>query len=65
MFDFAEAGCSPQEFLKLTKTETLLRTGCWVMQSAEHPTFGFGSGLDLRDMGWSPPSISALEAESS
>ena len=32
----------------------LNKSGCWVVQSVEHPTLGFGSGHELRVMRSSP-----------
>ena len=36
----------------------------WVVQSVKHPTLGFGSGHDLRVLGWSPMLGSLLSGES-
>ena len=37
--------------------------GTWVAQSVEYPTLDFGSGHDLRVVGLSPTSVSALSME--
>ena len=38
--------------------------GTWVAQSIKHSTLGFGSGHDLKVLGWSPVASSSLRAES-
>ena len=39
--------------------------GTWVAQSVKHLTLDFGSGRDLRVLGWSPALGSRLSRESS
>ena len=56
-------GSLRKQFTKIT-FKILTFRGAWVAQSAKWLTLGFGSGLDLRVLGWSPTSGSVLSIES-